>query len=85
MVAVWYAGLTAVVLALAYRDRGLHRRSGIVILVAYVLFVVALSAVASGHTGPLVYAGPAVVVGLWVSVLLLAPPKTRPAPVSRSS
>ena len=85
MVAVWYGALTAVVLILAYRDRGLRRRVGIMVLGAYALFIVALSAAANGHTGPLVYAGPAVVVGVWAVALLVAPSKASPVAVSRSS
>jgi len=38
----WYAALTALTLALAYAARGLGRRAGIVIIAAYVAFVVVL-------------------------------------------
>jgi cation:H+ antiporter len=85
MVAVWYGGLTAVVLVLAYRDRGLRRHTGIVILVAYALFVVALVAAAHGHEGVVVLGGPAVLIGLWTLVLVLAPSKAPPRPVSSAT
>jgi len=42
LVAAWYAGLTVVALALAYRDRGLGRGSGAVIIAGYLAFVAAL-------------------------------------------
>jgi cation:H+ antiporter len=44
LVASWYVGLTALTLVLAYVGRGLGRVSGILIIVAYVGFVVALLA-----------------------------------------
>ena len=40
--AAWYAALTALTLALAYAARGLGRRSGALIVAAYVVFVVVL-------------------------------------------
>jgi cation:H+ antiporter len=42
LVAAWYAGLTVLSLALAYRGRGLGRGDGAVIIAAYLAFVVAL-------------------------------------------
>ena len=42
LVAGWYAGLTVLALALAYRGRGLGRASGAVIIAAYLAFVAAL-------------------------------------------
>jgi cation:H+ antiporter len=44
LVTVWYAALTLAVLALAYRHRGLSRRSGLLIIVAYAVFVVSVVA-----------------------------------------
>jgi cation:H+ antiporter len=38
LIAVWYIGLTAVTLAFAYRDRGIRRVTGILIIAAYVVF-----------------------------------------------
>jgi cation:H+ antiporter len=45
LVTVWYTALTLAVLALAYRHRGLSRRSGLLIIAAYAVFV--LSVIAS--------------------------------------
>jgi cation:H+ antiporter len=42
LVAAWYVGITVMTLALAYAGRGLGRRSGSLIMAAYVLFVVVL-------------------------------------------
>jgi cation:H+ antiporter len=47
LTAVWYAGLTAIVLALAYRDRGLARPVGALIVAAYLAFTAALLAPAA--------------------------------------
>ncbi len=38
LIAAWYIGLTAVTLAFAYRDRGIRRVTGILIIAAYVVF-----------------------------------------------
>jgi len=46
LIAGWYVGLTALTLVLAYRDRGLRRWAGWVIIAGYVGFVVAVLAVA---------------------------------------
>jgi len=48
LIAAWYFGLTAVVLAFAYRDRGIRRAVGIVVIAAYLLF--AASLLASAYT-----------------------------------
>jgi cation:H+ antiporter len=42
LVAAWYAGLTVLALALAYRGRGLGRASGTAIIAGYLAFVTAL-------------------------------------------
>jgi cation:H+ antiporter len=39
LVAAWYVGLTALVLAWAYRDHSLRRVAGAVVIVAYLVFV----------------------------------------------
>ena len=44
LITVWYAAFTLAVLALAYRHRGLSRRSGLLIIVAYAVFVVSVAA-----------------------------------------
>jgi cation:H+ antiporter len=38
LIAAWYIGLTIVTLAFAYRDRGIRRVTGILIIAAYVVF-----------------------------------------------
>jgi cation:H+ antiporter len=43
LVAAWYAGLTVLALALAYRGRGLRRLPGAVIIAGYLAFTVALA------------------------------------------
>jgi cation:H+ antiporter len=47
LVAAWYAGLTALALGFAYRDRGLRRGTGALIIAAYLLFVVIVLALGS--------------------------------------
>jgi cation:H+ antiporter len=79
LVALWYAGLTAVVLLLAYRDQGLRRSTGIVVLVGYALFAVVLVATGLGHGNWLWYLGPPALIGAWTLVLLRAPTHHRPA------
>jgi len=49
LVTVWYVGLTAVVLAFAYRDHGLRRSVGSLVIAAYVVF--AASVLVSGSLG----------------------------------
>ena len=44
LVAGWYVGLTGLALVLAHMDRGLRRSSGVLIIMAYALFVVVLLA-----------------------------------------
>jgi cation:H+ antiporter len=66
LAAVWYIGLTAAVLAFAYRDRGIWRVTGILVIAAYVVF--------AGSILGLAYAGPqetriAIVAGLAVAVV----------------
>jgi cation:H+ antiporter len=61
LITVWYVALTVVVLALAYRDRGLGRGTGILVIAAYVVF--AASVLASGYAVPI---GPPVIAALAV-------------------
>ena len=49
LVAGWYAGLTVLSLALAYRGSGLRRLPGFVIIVGYLVFVAALLASSMPH------------------------------------
>ena len=58
LVTAWYGGLTAVVLAFAYHDRGLRRSVGMLIIAAYVAFTA--SVLASGYGVPV---SPAVIAG----------------------
>ena len=39
LIAAWYVGLTAVVLAFAYRDRGIRREIGVLVIAGYLVFV----------------------------------------------
>ncbi len=86
LVALWYAGLTAVVLLLAYRDQGLRRSTGMVVLTGYALFAVVLVATGLGHGNWLWYLGPPALIGAWTLVLLRAPthhpPAEEPPPLS---
>jgi cation:H+ antiporter len=66
LITVWYAGLTAVILASAYRDRGIWRMTGILVIAAYIVF--------SGSVLGLAYAWPqatgiAIAVGLAVAAV----------------
>ena len=66
LAAVWYVGLTAVILAFAYRDRGIWRVTGILVMAAYAVFAVSILGLA--------YAGPqetriAIVAGLAVAAV----------------
>jgi cation:H+ antiporter len=65
LAAAWYIGLTAAVLGFAYRDRGLWRVTGIVIIAAYFVFaasVLGLAYAAPHATGIAILAGLAVAV-----------------------
>lgn len=77
-VGLWYFGLTAVVLVLAYRDRGLRRSSGVVILGAYLVFAGTLVPVAVGHVPALAVAGPPVLVVAATAVALLTARRGNP-------
>jgi cation:H+ antiporter len=62
LVAGWYAGLTMLTLAYAYRGRSLDRLSGATIIAGYLAFVCALSiSVTRGHVGPAAAILPAVI------------------------
>jgi cation:H+ antiporter len=57
LITAWYAGLLAVVLAFAYRDRGLSRAVGMGVIAAYAAFTVSvLASGAAGHKEPLIAA-----------------------------
>jgi cation:H+ antiporter len=77
LAAAWYAGLTVLALALAYRGRGLGRAPGAVIIAGYLAFVAALLvSVARGRIGPVTAIFPAAMVAA-AGALLLAWPDGR--------
>jgi cation:H+ antiporter len=69
LITAWYVGLTAVTLAFAYRDRGIRRGTGIVIIAAYGIFTgcVLITAHGTAWTAAIA-AGAAVAVasGIWL-------------------
>jgi cation:H+ antiporter len=74
LVAAWYAGMTVLALALAYRGRGLGRAAGAVIIAGYLAFVAALLiAVAQGGVRPVTALFPAAVIAAAGAVLLAWP------------
>jgi cation:H+ antiporter len=76
LVAAWYAGLTVLALALAFRGRGLGRRSGAAIIAGYLAFVTALViAVAQGTVRPVTAVFPAAVITAAGALLLTWPPR----------
>ena len=85
LLAGWYAGLTLAALLFAYRDRGLTRAAGVLIIAVYLVFVAALLAsVARGSLSPAWAVLPAVLAGLGCAVLLARRPaaaRTRPGRV----
>ena len=60
LITVWYLGLTAAVLAFAYRDRGIRRPTGILIIAAYLVFAGSTLAFAyASRLQPQIAIGPA--------------------------
>jgi hypothetical protein len=85
LIAAWYAGLTAVALAFAYRDRGIRRATGILVIAAYLLFARSLLASAYTRLPEPQIAIAAGIAGIAASAALLVPghrqpgdPKARP-------
>jgi len=77
LVAAWYAGLTVLALALAYRDKGLTRLPGAAIIGGYLVFTAAL--IASTLRGGVTVATalvPAAAIGLFGALLLARPRQT---------
>src|SRR5215471_697949 len=71
LVTMWYLALTVVVLGLAYRDRGLGRGTGSLVITAYAAFI--LSVLASGYAisrGPRLVTALAAVTGVAVAAEL---------------
>jgi cation:H+ antiporter len=74
LVAAWYAGLTGLSLALAYRGRGVGRMPGAVIIAGYLAFVIALiSSVAQGGVRPATAVIPAAVIAAPGALLVAWP------------
>ena len=85
LVAAWYAGLTVLALALAYRGRGLGRVSGTAIIAGYLAFVTALIVtVEQGGVRPAAAVLPAAGVAA-AGALLLAMPTARRGSVSAAA
>jgi hypothetical protein len=89
LIAGWYIGLTAVTLAFAYRDGGISRGIGILVIAGYLVFTasVLLSAYAAGGDFRVVLAVGAAVLVVFVGVLAFSrrPPvgaeRDQPSPV----
>jgi cation:H+ antiporter len=69
LAAVWYLGLTAAVLALAYRDFGIRRGSGVLVIAAYAVFAASVLGLAYAWSHA---AGAVIVAGLAVAALFVA-------------
>ena len=79
LVAGWYAGLTVMALAFAYRGRGLGRMPGAVIIAGYLAFVTALLiSVTQAGVSPAVAVFPAGAVMAAGALLLTWPARWRP-------
>jgi cation:H+ antiporter len=78
LVAAWYAGLTVLALALAYRGRGLGRTSGTAIIAGYLAFVTALVVtVEQGGVRSAAAVFPAAAIAGAGALLLTWPPRSR--------
>jgi cation:H+ antiporter len=79
LVAAWYAGLTVLSLALAYRKRGLGRAAGAAIVAGYLAFVTALMiAVEQGGVPPAACVVPTSVIIVAGALVLTWPRRRRP-------
>ncbi|MCQ4080952.1 hypothetical protein NGB36_10155 [Streptomyces sp. RB6PN25] len=75
LVAAWYAGLTLACLVLAYRDHGVYRASGLVVIAGYLAFVAALLvSMANGSVSVVTAVVPAGIIAAGCAVLLARPP-----------
>ena len=78
LVAAWYAGLTVLALALAFRGRGLSRASGAAIIAGYLAFVTALIVtVEQGGVRPAAAVFPAAAIAGAGALLLTWPARSR--------
>jgi cation:H+ antiporter len=76
LVAAWYAGLTVLALALAWRGRGLRRLPGTVIIVGYLAFTTGLLVTVAQHEiRPATAILPAIIVALAGTATLAGPPR----------
>ncbi len=83
LVAAWYAGLTALALAFAYRGRGLGRPPGAVIITGYLAFVSALAiTITHPRVSPAAAAVPAAVITLAGTILVARPPEPARCPAA---
>ena len=85
LVAAWYAGLTVLALALAWRGRGLRRLPGTVIIVGYLAFTTALLVTVAQHEiRPATTILPAIIVAL-AGTAALSGPRRRPQVLAASA
>ena len=85
LVAAWYAGLTVLALALAYRGSGLGLLPGAVIIGGYLAFTVALAVTAGEHAvGPVAIMVPAAVTAAAGAVVLAWPARAKGRPGRRT-
>jgi cation:H+ antiporter len=82
LIAVWYLGLTVAAISFAYRDSGVRRASGALIIGAYLVFLGSLLATAhSAAPSAVLTAGPALIVAAGCAAgLLRRPGRHPPAP-----
>jgi cation:H+ antiporter len=71
LIAAWYLGLTVVMLAFAYRDRGVRREIGILVMAAYLVFVGSLLVPAHAPDEPRIVIAAATVVAVVFGVRLI--------------
>jgi cation:H+ antiporter len=71
LIAAWYLGLTAAMLAFAYRDRGVRREAGILIIAAYLVFAGSLLVPARAPGGPRIVIAAGTVVAVVLAVRLI--------------
>jgi cation:H+ antiporter len=86
LVAAWYAGLTLVALALAYRGHGLTRAPGALVIAGYLVFVGALlAAVHQGRVTAWTAVVPAAAVAIPAALLLARHPRLTSRPSARAA
>jgi cation:H+ antiporter len=84
LVTAWYAGLTALALALAWRGRGLTRLPGALIIAGYLAFTAALAVTVARHAvSPATAVVPAAAIAAAGAVLLAWPARDKAAALWR--